>query len=70
MGMRLGTWNVKNPDRLEPLRTVARELVVYRLALAGLQIRWDKGGTESADDYIFYENCQTVTGFFIHQRIT
>jgi hypothetical protein len=54
MGMRLGTWNVRNPYRSEPLKTVARELAVYRLALVGLQIRWDKGGTQSAEDYIFY----------------
>jgi hypothetical protein len=67
--MRLGTCNVRNPYGAEPFRTVARELVVHRLAFVGAQIKWDRGGTESAEDYIFFygkgdENCQRVSGFF------
>jgi hypothetical protein len=51
--MRLGTCNVRNPYEAEPFRTVARELQVHRLAFVGAQIKWDNGGTESAEDYIF-----------------
>jgi len=36
------------------LPTVARELAVYKLDLVGVQeVRWDKGGTLRAGDYIF-----------------
>ena len=38
------------------------------------EVRWDKGGTVRAGDYIFFyrkrnENHQLGTGFFVHQRI-
>ena len=52
--MRLGTCNVRNPYGAEPFRTVARELMVHRLAFVGAQIKCDNGGTESAKDYIFF----------------
>jgi hypothetical protein len=52
--MRLGTCNVRNPYGAEPFRTVARELAVHRLAFVGAQIKCDRGGTESAEDYIFF----------------
>jgi hypothetical protein len=54
--------------------TVARELVMYKLYLVGVQeVRWDKGGTASAGDYTFFygkgnDNNQFGTGFFVHQR--
>jgi hypothetical protein len=40
----------------------------------GVQVRWDKGGTERAEDYTFFygagnEDHQFRTGFFVHKRI-
>jgi hypothetical protein len=55
--------------------TVVRELARYKLDLVGIQeVRWDKGGTARAEDYIFFyrkenENHQLGTGCFLHQRI-
>jgi len=37
--MRLGAYNVRNPNGAEPFRTVARELEVHRLAFVGAQIK-------------------------------
>ena len=35
--------------------TICRELRRYKLDLVGLQeVRWDKGGTVRAGDYIFF----------------
>jgi hypothetical protein len=52
MDTRFGTWNVRSLYRSGSLKTVARELGKYKLHLAGVQeIRWDKGGTERAEDY-------------------
>jgi exonuclease III len=52
--MRFGTWNVRSLYRSGSLKTVARELGKYRLDLVGVQeVRWDKGGTERAEDYTF-----------------
>ena len=54
---------------------VGRELVRYKLDLMGAQeVRWDKGGTIRAGDYIFFygignENHQLGTGLFGHHRI-
>jgi hypothetical protein len=37
------------------LKTVSEDLAKYKLDLVGIQeIRWDKGGTVSADDYTFF----------------
>jgi hypothetical protein len=38
------------------------------------EVRWDRGGTELAGEYIFFygkenENHELGTGFFIHKRI-
>jgi hypothetical protein len=36
------------------------------------EVRWDKGGTARAGDYIFFcgnENYHLGTGFFVHHRI-
>jgi exonuclease III len=75
MDMRFGTWNVRSLYRSGSLKTVARELGKYKLGLAGVQeVRWDKGGTERAEDYTFFygvgnEDHQLGTGFFVHKRI-
>jgi hypothetical protein len=57
------------------LKTVARDLGKYKLDLVNIQeVRWDKGGTERAEDYTFFsgarnEDHQLGTGFFVHKRI-
>jgi hypothetical protein len=38
------------------------------------EVRWNKGGTKQAEDYTFFygarnEECQSGTGFFVHNRI-
>jgi len=48
--MRFGTWNVRSL-----YRAAARELAKYKLDLVGVQeVRWDKGDTVRAEDYIFF----------------
>jgi hypothetical protein len=52
--MRFGTWSVSSLYRSGSLTAVARELARYKLDLVGVQkVRWDKGGTVRAGDYIF-----------------
>jgi exonuclease III len=54
MDMRFGIWNVRSLYRIGSLKTVARELGKYKLDLVGVQeVRWEKGGTERAEDYSF-----------------
>jgi hypothetical protein len=53
MDMRFGTWNVGSLYRAGSLMTVAKEISKYKLDLVGMQVRWDRGGTESAGEYIF-----------------
>jgi exonuclease III len=68
--MRFRTWNVRSLYRSGSLKTVARELRKYKLDLVGVQeVRWDKGGTERAEDYTFFygagnEDHQLGTGSF------
>jgi hypothetical protein len=51
--MRFGTWNVRSLYRSGSLETVSRESQKYKLALVGLKkVRWDKDGSEPADDYM------------------
>jgi exonuclease III len=53
--MRFGTWNVRSLCRIGSMKTVARELGKYKLDLVGVQdVRWEKGGTERAEDYTFF----------------
>jgi hypothetical protein len=70
--MRFGTWNVRSLCRAGSLKTVARELGKYMLDLVGVQVRWEKEGTERAEDYSFFygkwnEDHQLGTGFFVHK---
>jgi hypothetical protein len=51
--IRFGTWNVRSLYRTGSLKTVARKLGKYELDLVGVQVRWEKGGTERAEDYTF-----------------
>jgi hypothetical protein len=71
--MRFGTWNASSLFGECSLTAVARDLATF--VLVGVQeVRWDKGGTEPADDYAFYcgsgnENHELGTGFLVHKRI-
>jgi hypothetical protein len=53
----------------------AWELGKYKLGLVGVQeVRWEKGGTERAEDYTFFcgegnGDYQLETGIFVHKRI-
>jgi hypothetical protein len=50
----LGTWNVRSLYGTGSLRAAAREVARYKLDVVGVQeVRWDKGGTVQAGDYIF-----------------
>jgi exonuclease III len=72
MDMRFGTWNIRSLYRTGSLETVARELVKCKLDLVGVQeVRWEKGGTERAENYTFFcgEGNQLGTVFFVHKRI-
>jgi hypothetical protein len=54
MDTRFGTWNVRRMYRAGLLRTVAVEVSKYKSNLIGVQVRWDRGGTEPADQYTFF----------------
>jgi exonuclease III len=75
MDMRFGIWNVRSLYRIGSLKTVARELGKYKLDLVSVQeVRWEKGGTERAEDYTFLYgqgngDHQLGTGFFVRKRI-
>jgi len=48
-------WNVKSLYRAGSLITAARKVARYKLDLEGVQeVRWGKGGTVRAGDYIFF----------------
>jgi exonuclease III len=75
MSMRFGTWNVRSLCSAGSLETAARELEKRKLYLVGVQeVRWDKVGTEPADDYIFFygnenANRHLGTGFLVNKGI-
>jgi len=53
--MKYRTWNVRSLPRSGSLTTVAKELTRYKLNLVCVQeVRWDKGSTVSAGDYICF----------------
>jgi hypothetical protein len=55
MDMRYRIWNVRRLCRTGHLKTVASELAKYKLYLVAAQeVRWDKGGSQPADDNIFF----------------
>ena len=73
--MRFVTWNIRGLYISGSFTAAARELARYKLDLVGVQeVRWDKGGTVKAGDYIFFygkgnEYNQLGTGIFVHHRI-
>jgi exonuclease III len=75
MDMRFGTWNVSSRYRIGSLKKAAKDLGKYKLGLVGVQeVRWEKGGTERAEDYTFFYghgngDHQLGTGFFVRKRI-
>jgi hypothetical protein len=55
MDIRFGTWKVRSLYRIGSLKTVARDMGKYKLDLVGVQeVKWEKGATEQAEDYIFF----------------
>jgi exonuclease III len=55
MNKRCGTWNVRSLYLAGSLTTVARQLAKYKLDVMRVQeVRWDRGGTEQADNYLFF----------------
>jgi len=51
----IGTWNVRGLYKSDSLTIAARELARYKLDLLGVQeVRWGKGSTITAGDYIFF----------------
>jgi hypothetical protein len=52
--MRFGSFKVRSLHRTHSLKTVARELGMYKLELLGVkEVRWEKGSTERAEGYTF-----------------
>jgi hypothetical protein len=72
--MRFSIRNVRSLYRIGSLKTVGRELGKYKLDLVGVQeFRWEKGGTERAEDYTFFYgegngDHRLGTGLIAHKR--
>jgi hypothetical protein len=45
-------WNIRG--KAGSLMTAAKEISNYKLDLVGVQVRWDRGGTEPAGEYTFF----------------
>jgi hypothetical protein len=70
MDTRFGTWNVGNMYRTGSLRVVAGEISEYKLYLVGVQhVRWDRGGTEPAGEYTFFNRNEELITCTLHQTI-
>jgi hypothetical protein len=75
MDMSFGTRNIRSLYRIGSLKTVARELGKYKVDLVGVkEVRWEKGGTEWAGDYIFFYgqgngNHQLGAGFLYKREL-
>jgi hypothetical protein len=54
MDMRFGAWNVRSRYNAGSLMAVAEEISKYNLDLVGVQVRWDRGGTEPAGEHTFF----------------
>jgi hypothetical protein len=55
MDMGFGTWNARSMYRAGVRGVVREEISKYKLDLVGVQeVRWDRGGTEPAGQYIFF----------------
>jgi hypothetical protein len=53
--MRVVIWNFRGLYRIGSFKTVVRELGKYKLdTVGGQEVRWEKGGTERAEDYTFF----------------
>ena len=58
----LDTWNVRSLYRAGSVKAAARELARYKLDLVGVQeVRWDKGDTVGAGDYIFCTSQNSIS---------
>jgi hypothetical protein len=61
MDTRFGIWNFRSLYRSGSLKTVARESEKKKLDLVGVQeVRWNKGGTERAEDYTFFYGAMKI----------
>jgi hypothetical protein len=53
--MRFGLWNVRSLYRAGFLKTVSKELSIYKLDLVRVQeVTWECGGTEPDGEYKFF----------------
>jgi hypothetical protein len=71
--MRFDTWNIRKLHGRGLLMTVVKELSKYKLDSVGMQVRWDRGGTELAGAFLYgkgNEDHEICTRFFVRERNT